>query len=157
MIDMKKLFTLFVVAALWAAVGDECFAQFSKISIGKYSIESIRPENFSSVKGSVSLEVTNAGEGFTVSEITGTVYKEGTPFVKGQASNFHVASGSQQLVIAGCASLCQGASLWSVLGLLFFDPADYAVDIRLKVTTASGEVRVLEKKTLPVEVLLKLR
>lgn len=154
---MKKLFTLFVLAALWVAVGDECFAQFSQISIGKYFIESIRPEGFSSVSGAVMLEVTNSGEGFTVSEITGTVYKEGVPFVTGKASNFHVGPGAQKLVISGRASLCPGASLWSVLGLLFFDPEDYAVDIRLKVTTASGEVRVLEKKKLPVAVLLKLR
>ena len=39
---MKKIFTLFVLAALSVVVADECFAQFSKISIGKYSIESIR-------------------------------------------------------------------------------------------------------------------
>ena len=154
---MKKLFTLMVVAALAVAAGDECFAQFSKLSIGKYSIESIRPEGFSAVGGSVMLEVTNAGEGFTVSEITGTVYKEGSPFVTGKASNFHVSPGSQKLVISGRASLCQGASLWSVLGLLFFDPEDYSVDIRLKVTTASGEVRVIEQKKLPVTVLLKIR
>lgn len=92
-----------------------------------------------------------------MSEITGTVYKEGARFVTGQASNFHVAAGAQKLEISGRASLCQGASLWTVLGLLFFDPEDYAVDIRLKVTTASGEVRVIEQKKLPVTVLLKIR
>ena len=154
---MKKLFILLVLAALSVALADECFAQFSNISIGKYSIESIRPEGFSSVKGSVMLEVANAGEGFTVSDISGTVYKEGMPFVTGQASNFRVAQDSQRLVVSGRASLCQGASLWTVLGLLFFDPEDYAVDIRLKVTTDSGAVRVIEKKRLPVEVLLKIR
>jgi hypothetical protein len=154
---MKKLFILIVLAALSVAAADECFAQFSNISIGKYSIESIRPEGFSSVKGSVMLEVTNAGEGFTVSDVSGTVYKEGVPFVTGQASGFRVAPGSQKLVISGRAGLCQGASLWTVLGLLFFDPEDYAVDIRLKVTTDSGAVRVIEKKRLPVTVLLKIR
>ena len=41
---------------------------------------------------------------------------------------------------------------WGKFTLLHTDPKDYAVDIRLKVTTASGEVRVLEKKRLPVEV-----
>lgn len=154
---MKKLFTLMVVAALAVAAGDECYAQFSKLSIEDYSIESIWPESFSAVRGEVSLEVTNAGEAFTVSEITGTVYKEGARFVTGQASNFHVAAGAQKLEISGRASLCQGASLWTVLGLLFFDPEDYAVDIRLKVTTASGKVRVIEQKKLPVTVLLKIR
>lgn len=154
---MKKLFTLMVAAALAVAAGDECYAQFSKLSIEDYSIESIWPESFSAVRGEVSLEVTNAGEAFTVSEITGTVYKEGARFVTGQASNFHVAAGAQKLEISGRASLCQGASLWTVLGLLFFDPEDYAVDIRLKVTTASGAVRVIEQKKLPVTVLLKIR
>lgn len=154
---MKKLYTLLVLAVLSVAAADECFAQFSNISIGKYSIESIRPESLSAVKGSVRLEVTNVGEGFTVSEIAGTVYKDGVPFVKGLASDFHVAPDSQKLIISGRASLCQGASLWSVLGLLFFDPEDYSVDIRLKVTTDSGAVRVIEKKKLPVTVLLKIK
>lgn len=43
--SMKKLFTLIVLAALSAAAGDDCFAQFSKLSIGDYSIESIWPES----------------------------------------------------------------------------------------------------------------
>lgn len=154
---MKKLFILMVLAALSVAAADECFAQFSNISIGKYSIESIRPEGFSSVKGSVMLDVANAGEGFTVSDISGTVYKEGEPFVTGQALNFSVASGSQKLVISGRASLCQGASLWSVLGLLFFEPEDYMVDISLKVTTDSGVEKVLSRKGMPVTELLKIK
>ena len=154
---MKKLFILLIFSVLSLLVSDECFAQFSDISIGKYSIESIRPESFSSVKGAVMLEVANAGEGFTVSEISGTVYKDGTPFIMGQASNFHVSPDSQKLVVSGRASLCQDATLWSVLGMLFFDPEDYSVDISLKVTMDSGEVKVMSKKNMPLKELLKIK
>lgn len=93
-IDMKQLFTLIVVTLFSVAAGDECLAQFSKLSIGDYSIESIWPENFSSVRGEVSLEVTNAGEAFTVSELTGTVYKEGVAFVTGRAHRYGPCSAS---------------------------------------------------------------
>ena len=47
---MKKLIALIVLTLLSVAAGDECLAQFSKLSIGDYSIESIWPESFSSVR-----------------------------------------------------------------------------------------------------------
>lgn len=154
---MKKLLALIALAALSLAVVDKCSAQFSKLSIGKYTIESIKPKDFTTVQGVVSLEVANETDGFTVSDINGMVYKKGMPFVTGQVSDFHVTVGEQKLIISGHAILCESASLWNVLGLLFFEPEDYSVDIRMKVTMDSGTVRVIEKNGIPVEVLLKIR
>ena len=156
-IDMKKMYLIIIMALMSVLASDPCYAQFKQISIDDYSIESIVPESFSSVRGSVMLEVDNAGEGFAVSDIVGVVYKEDKPLVTGRADAFYVAKGEQKEVISGRASLCSGASLWSVLGLLFFDPEDYKVDISVKITTDSGVVRVLSKKGMPVTELLKIK
>lgn len=154
---MKKIFLVFIAAVISLAASSECCAQFGNLSIGKYAIESITPESFSSVKGSVSLELTNSGEGFTVSDIQGVVYKEGKSFVTGKANLFHVDKGTRKTAISGRASLCAGVSLWSVLSTLLFDPEDYSVDISLKITMDSGEVKVITKKNMPVKELLKIK
>lgn len=153
---MKKLLVLFVVLSM-VLVSSECHAQFSRLSMGKYGISSISPESFRSVNGSVWLEVTNPDEGFTLTNITGMVYKNGVPFVKGRASDVYISSGSGKRTFSGNASLCDGISLWSVLSLLAFDPDDYTVDISMKVTLDSGSSRVVAKSKVPVSTLLKLK
>ena len=154
---MRKLILVLLLSVIAVFAAADCHAQFKQIAIADYDIKSIVPESLSAVRGSVMLEVTNGGDGFTVSDITGVVYKEGEPFVAGTADAFHVDRGAQKQVISGRASLCQGASLWSVLGLLFFEPEDYMVDISLKVTTDSGVEKVLSRKGMPVTELLKIK
>lgn len=157
-ITMKNRFFVLLTAAfvsLFAA--DDCAAQFAKMSIGDYGIKSIMPESFSAVRGAVWLDVENPMETFTVSEIKGMVYKNNAPLVEGTASDFTVVNGKSRVEISGRAALCAGASLWSILGLVFFEPEEYKVDMSLRITMASGETRVVEKKGLPVTTLLKLK
>lgn len=147
--------SLIIAAILFLTSAFIANAQFSRLSIGKYGIESISPDGFTAANGAVWLEVANPGETFTVSEIKGTVYKDGSPFVKGTAPGFTVLNGSSKVTISGHAKLCEGVSLWSLLGVVVFDPEDYSVDISMKITTASGKTRVAEKKAVPLKTLLK--
>ena len=153
---MKRLFAILVLSAVAFASAHVCHAQFSKLSFGKYGISSIRPESLRSVRGAVWIDVTNPMEGFTVSEIKGTVYKNGVPFVYGSASDVHIPSGSARAQISGRASLSDSASLWDVLALIVFDPEDYSVDLSVRITMDSGETRVVSKSRMPVAALLKL-
>ncbi|MBQ8838264.1 MAG: hypothetical protein IJ005_02980 [Bacteroidales bacterium] len=154
---MKRILVILVLSVASLTVSEVCHAQFSRLSIGKYGISSIYPESFRAVNGSVWLEVTNPMEGFTVSDVQGVVYKDGTPFVTGSTSDFHIASGSGRRTISGRAALCDGVSLWTVLSLLSFDPNDYSVDLSLRITMDSGQSRVVTKTGLPLKTLLKLR
>lgn len=153
---MKRLLFVFLVSVVALLAAGECHAQFSKLTFGKYGISSIRPESFRAVNGAVWLDVTNPMEGFTVSEVHGVVYKNGVPFVSGRTDDFHVTRGTARCVIRGRAALCEGVSLWTVLGLLSFDPADYSVDLTVRITLDSGATRVVTKKNMPVTALLKL-
>ena len=155
---MKNRFFVLLLAAFFSLIAaDECAAQFSKLSIGDYGIKSIMPESFSAVRGAVWLEVDNPMESFTVSEISGKVYKNGVALLQGNANDFTVVNGKSKVEISGRASLCGGASLWAVLGLVFFEPEEYKVDMSMRITLASGETRLVEKKGMPVTVLLKLK
>lgn len=153
---MKRYFAVLFLCVLTFASSEVCHAQFSKLSFGKYGISSIRPESLRSVRGAVWIDVTNPMEGFTVSEIKGTVYKKGVPFVYGSASDVYITSGSTRADISGRASLSEAASLWDVLALIVFDPNDYSVDLSVRITLDSGATRVVSKKNMPVAALLKL-
>ena len=153
---MKRFCALLTVCVVAMVTSDACFAQFSKLSFGKYGISSIRPESLRSVRGAVWIDVTNPMEGFTVSEIMGTVYKKGVSFVHGSASDVYIPSGSSRANISGRASLSETASLWDVLALIVFDPDDYSVDLSVRITLDSGKTRVVSKKNMPVAALLKL-
>lgn len=153
----NRFFVLLVTAFVSLFAADDCAAQFSKMSIGDYGIKSIMPESFSAVRGAVWLDVENPMDTFTVSEISGKVYKNGTPLVEGAASDFTVVNGKSRVNISGRAGLCPGTSLWAILGLVFFEPEEYKVDMSMRITMASGETRVVEKKGMPVTALLKLK
>ncbi len=153
---MKRLFAVLVVAFVAVLAAGECHAQFSKLSFGKYGVSSIRPESFRAVRGTVWLDVTNPMVGFTVSEIKGLVYKNGVPFVSGTANDVRIPLGTVRATISGRAALCDGASLWDVLALIAFDPKEYSVDLSVRITLDTGETRVVSKKGMSVEALLKL-
>jgi len=153
----NRIIALLVAAFMALLAADDCAAQFSKMTISDYGVKSIVPESFTSVRGAVWLDVVNPMESFTVSGVQGKVYKNGVAFIQGSTEPFTVVNGASRVEISGRASLCPGASLWTVLGLLFFDPEDYSVDLSVTITMASGESRVVEKKDMPVTALLKLR
>ena len=153
---MKRLLSIFIVAVVARVSSEDMHAQFSRLSFGKYGISSISPESFRAVSGSAWLDVTNPDVGFTLSEVRGTVYKNGTPFVSGRMADVRIPSGTGRRTFTGRAELCSGITLWNVLSSIAFDPDDYAVDISMRVTLDTGETRVVSKSRLPLRVLLKL-
>lgn len=154
---MKKLISLLSILFLSICLSFEGKAQFSKLSVGDYGIQSVVPTSMSSVRGAVWAEVDNATEGFMVTGIKATVYNNGSPYVTGAAKDVYVAPGEQKVVVSGEASLCPGVGIWSVLKVLFFDPEDYSVDLSMTITLDSGASRTVAKKNLPVKALLKLK
>lgn len=153
---MKRLICVFAVALVAMMCSLDMSAQFSRLSFGKYGISSISPESFRAVSGSAWLDVTNPDVGFKMSEIRGTVYKNGTPFVKGTVADVYIAQGTGRKTFSGRAELCSGISLWNVLACIAFDPDDYSVDISMRITLDTGETRVVSKNRVPLSVLLKL-
>lgn len=144
---MKNRFLALLAAFVVTAIScHESHAQFSRLSFGKYGVESLWPESMSSLAGSVWVEVTNSGEGFSVSQVKGTLYKEGKAFISGSADSFRISRGTRKCVVKGRANLCEGVSLWEALTLVSFDPEAYTADISMRVTMDSGASRVIVKK-----------
>lgn len=152
---MKKIILLVVVSVFGFLSSEECKAQYNTLKFGDFGVASITPKGFSSVKGSIWVEVDNTLAGFTVSKIEGKLYKNGVPMIQGQADDYYVPTGKSKVTITGEASLCPGISIFDVLGLVFFEAEQYTVDIKAVVTDDGAEPVVKEVKNIPVLKLLK--
>lgn len=153
---MKK-FILFVIMSVTAFVSaaDECRAQYDVLKFGDFGVQTVRPVGYGSVYGKVWVDVDNPLVGFTVTEIDGKLYKNGVALIEGRANDYYVPSGGSRIFIDGQATLCPSASLFDVLGLIFFDPNQYTVDIKAVVTDDGGQPVEMEVKDIPVMTLLK--
>ena len=62
---------------------------------------------------------------------------------------------TNKITLTGTASLCPGASIFDVLGLIFLDPEIYTVDIKAVVTDDGAEPVTMEVKNMPLLTLLR--
>ena len=154
-IVMKKLIVLLFVSFAAFLSAEECKAQYDTLKFGEFGVSSVSPISSTSVKGKVWVDVENPLGGFTVSNIEGRVYKNGVPLVEGRPDDYYVPTGKCRLNLTGVASLCPGASIWDVLGLIFFQASQYTVDIKAIVTDDGADPVVMEVKNIPVLTLLK--
>ena len=152
---MKKLMVLLLIifAAFLSSV--ECRAQYDTLKFGDYGVSSVKPLSSESVQGKIWVDVDNPLVGFSVANIVGRVYKNGVPLVEGRPDDYYVPHGKSRLTLTGIASLCPGASLWDVLGLIFFQASQYTVDIKAVVTDDGASPVEMEVKNVPVLTLLK--
>ncbi|MBQ9548638.1 MAG: hypothetical protein IJV01_05735 [Bacteroidales bacterium] len=149
------LLRLSLALALFCALAPASRAQLSRLKFGSYKISSISPRSLRSCDGAVQVSVRNDTVGFVMRNISGLVYRSGVPFVTGQASDVDVRPGRNTLVVPGNVTLCDGVSLWTILGLLFsFDINEYTADLRLTLTTDTGDSRVIEEKGMSVAAVL---
>lgn len=149
---MKKF--LLALSALLLLAFQSANAQFSALSFGKYKITSIHATSFTSLDGTVALEVTNSFRRFTVQNISGIIYKGNTAFIIGTADDFQVPAGSNTVSITGHASLASTSALFALLSNPSIDPADYSFDVQAQIRTRR-RVRTVEKKGIPLTRILK--
>ena len=152
---MKKIFLLVAVAVVSLLFSYECRAQYDSLKFGDYGVASVSALSFTSVRGSVWIEVGNPQTGFTVSEVEGKLYKNGVALIEGHADDYYVPNGDTRITLTGVASLCPGVSILEVLGLILFEPELYTVDIKAVITDDGGDPVVNQVKNIPVLTLLK--
>jgi hypothetical protein len=152
---MKKLILLVVVSIIASISADDCKAQYDYLKFGDFGVTSVSPLSFTSVMGSVWVDVQNPQVGFSVTEVYGKLYCNGRALIEGKADDYYVPNGNGRLNLTGVASLCPGVSIIDVLGLLFFNPEEYTVDIKAIITDDGAAPVVKEVKDIPILTLLK--
>ena len=154
--NMYKRLIVFILAVIlgmtWA---DDCKAQYDYLKFGDFGVTSVSPLSFTSVSGSVWVDVQNPQVGFSVTEVYGKLYCNGRALIEGKADDYYVPNGNGRLNLTGVASLCPGLSIIDVLGLLFFNPEEYTVDIKAIITDDGTDPVVKEVKNIPVLTLHK--
>ena len=151
---MKRIIVIVVVAVM-GLVAEPARAQLSNLHFGGYSITSIRPQSFSAVSGSGHVTVTNDTTAFVMQNIKGIVYKLGTPMVQGRAGDVFVPRGKSDVSVNGEASLCEGISIWTILGCLWgFNINDYTADISMTVVDEKGNTRHFAENGMSIAAIL---
>ena len=131
-------------------------AQLSRLKFISYKITSIVPTGLRSVKGSVEVAVRNDTTAFLMKGITGTIYRNGEPFVEGVCSDVRVADGESTVTPTGSVRLCDGVKLWAVLGCLIgFDIEEYTGDLSMTVIDVKGNKKYIKKEGLSVAEVLR--
>ena len=153
---MRRLI-LFTVAALLLLLAGEsdARAQLSKLHFKGYRITKIMPTSTRSVTGTMEIDCVNDSPAFTMSNISGTVYKDGRPFMRGDISPIKVPHGSSK-VIVDChyAALAEGIGIMDLLRCLSFRQEDYTVDVSTTVIDQNGKRRNVAKKGVSVAKLM---
>ena len=85
---MKAKLIILLAALLFAAA--PASAQLSKLSFENYRLVKIVPLSLEKAKGTFAFDVVNSGEPFTMSNISGTVYRNGKQLVSGMTPNINV-------------------------------------------------------------------
>ena len=152
---MKKFLALIVVAVMSLAFSVDSSAQLSRLHFKSYKIASINPLSTRSCDGAVQLSLRNDTTAFTMSRISGVAYKNGRPFVKGSAKDVSIPAGNVTTTVSGNVTLCDGITIWTVLGCLFgFNASDYTIDINMTIRMSTGEVRDFSKQGMSVAAVL---
>jgi hypothetical protein len=92
---------------------------------------------------------------FRAKRVYGKLYKNGVALIEGKADDYYVPNGNGKITLTGVASLCPGASIFDVLGLIFFEADKYTVDIKAIITDDGEDPVVKEVTGMPVLTLLK--
>lgn len=151
---MKKFLTIVFCAILLLAGEHGASAQLSRLHFGSYKINRISLLSLRSVNGEAQAVCTNDSLAFTMSNISGVVYKNGRPFVHGTANPVSVASGTSTVVVKGTATLYDDVTLWDVLSCIAFRPSDYTIDVSMRITNSAGASRSYSRNGISVANLL---
>ena len=152
---MRKICIVIISIILMLLAGeDQASAQLSRLHFKGYKITKIAPTSFRSVRGTAEFYCLNDSLRFTMSNIRGTVYKKGVPFVSGSADPVTVPAGSSTVTVNGKASLCDGIGLWDVLQCIAFKAEDYSIDVSMTIVNSKGIRRDYSKRGMSVSALL---
>lgn len=149
------------LAIIFTALLTLCLTSCGKINeigITSTSIVSLSPVGLRGMNGVFAVGIHNPTFSFTIRNVQGVVYHKGQAMIDFSADDFTVNKKSDDVYqIKGNATLCQGVSLISALGLLKdLNAESYSVDISGTVY-AKGLHKTIKRKGLPLSSLMDLQ
>jgi len=145
---------LIVMTTIFVVGVETASAQMSDLKFGKYGVEKIRLKSLRSGKGLAWVMTENSGKSFYMSDIKGTVYKNGKPFVTGKCKPVKVVAGNSKVEVDGEAEFCDGVSFTEVLKCIKLDPKEYKIDVSMTIFNADT-IREVKKTGIELGRLLK--
>lgn len=99
----RRIKIMLTVISVMLMLGVEtASAQMSDLKFGNYGVEKIRIKSLRSGTGLAWVMTENSGKSFYMSDIKGTVYKNGKPFVTGTCKPVKVVAGEFIMTLSSC-------------------------------------------------------
>ena len=150
----RYLKSVIAIMVLLVVCVEPASGQMSKLKFGKYGLEKIRIKTRKSGTGQAWVMTDNADKTFVMSDIKGTIYKNGKPFVSGSCDPVKVPAGSSKVVVDGKAEFCEGVSFMDVLKCVNLNVEEYTFDISMTIFNADT-IREFKKSGIELKRLLK--
>ncbi|MCF0175726.1 MAG: hypothetical protein HUJ94_02700 [Bacteroidales bacterium] len=158
---MAKAFRATVVAKLLAAallvfILGGCAKKIEDIKITSVEVEKVVPHGLKSADAVLLVGIDNPMFGFSVTDIKARIYRLGQPFADVVAEPITVGGhASATYQIKGTATICEGVSIFSVLGAAGFNPSEYTVDVSARPQLRNGLGKTVTRTGLSVAELMK--
>lgn len=120
----------------------------SKVSVGEMSIKSITPKGLRNISGTVSVKVDNGTTEFTLTDISGTVFYDGTPIFDFSVDPVTVAAKTADTYdVRGSVSLDNGITLLSLVPMLkSFDANKCTADVKFRLKPKGVSAKIMTFK-----------
>lgn len=154
---MKRCLYIIAIAVagvLMLGVETASAQQLNKLKFGKYGLEKLRIKSRHSGTGLAWVMTDNSDKTFVMTDIKGTVYKNGKPFVTGTCKPVKVIAGNSKVKVYGEAEFCDGVSFMDVLRCIKLNPKEYKIDISMTIFNADT-IREFTKNGIELGQLLK--
>lgn len=154
MYAVRKFLKFALVVALMV-VAASC-VDINDIEITSFKINSVIPKGLKSVSGTVSVGVNNGTKGFTISDIEGTIYRNGTDIGTFTADPVTVeAKTSATYKVTGVLNLNSNISVLEILALAAdFNAEEFTVSVSAKFDVKGGVSKRVELEKVPVKKVL---
>ncbi len=140
-----------IVVALALLMPVIACVNYKKVKLTSVSIGSVTPAGLKAVNGTVKLGIENNSSEFTISDISGTIYRSGSEIGSFSADPITIATGSATYSLVGTVSLSSSVSIIEIISIATnFKIDDFSIDLTLKLKPKGGAATTVTRRDVAV-------
>lgn len=149
--------TAILLAATCLLMLAGCAPKAKDLSLDNYRLENVSPTGLRGVDVTLMLTITNRAVAFTISDICGTVFKDGTEFALFSAEPLALKGKSTETYpLNASLSLSESVSLFDLIGLVRdHDMDSFMIDLHARGSLKGGIGKDIDMNNVPLSRLIK--
>jgi hypothetical protein len=143
----KNIYRSFLLLHLLGLLCSPLSAQMKHLSLRRYKIDNVSLVNLSTYSVAAHLQVRNDTTAFSLSNISGQIYRKGKPFASWSTGDICLNSGINDVYIKGICTIRSGVSIFTLIRtILHLEPSLFSLDVELFIYFPSGDKKYLSRQ-----------